>query len=233
MEDSSLHKEAEGEQISKLLDRIAYLRKRSGDEQRILIAVAGGPGSGKSTLCARLLQEAQKKGLHDMVAVPMDGFHFPKSHLAALQDPAEAFARRGNPLSFNAAKFVEAVASLKATASGLAPTDIALPGFDHAVQDPVDNEIIVLASAKVVLLEGNYVLLNEKPWNQISDMVDDRWYIDVPRDVAKLRLIERHLRAGIETCSVAAAARAESNDLMNADYIASRLIEPDMVIRSV
>lgn len=43
------------------------------------------------------------------------------------------------------------------------------------MQDPVDNEIIVLASAKVVLLEGNYVLLNEKPWNQISDMVDDRW----------------------------------------------------------
>lgn len=75
MEDSSLHKEAEGEQISKLLDRIAYLRKRSGDEQRILIAVAGGPGSGKSTLCARLLQEAQKKGLHDMVAVPMVSYH--------------------------------------------------------------------------------------------------------------------------------------------------------------
>lgn len=59
-----------------------------------------------------------------------------------------------------------------------------------------------------------------------------RWYIDVPRGIAKTRLVERHLRAGIETCPLAAAARAESNDMQNADHIASRLIEPDVVIRS-
>lgn len=59
-----------------------------------------------------------------------------------------------------------------------------------------------------------------------------RWYIDVSRETAKARLVERHLRTGIETCPLAAAARAEGNDLRNADYIASRLSEPDVVIRS-
>jgi pantothenate kinase len=51
---------------------------------------------------------------------------------------------------------------------------VALPGFDHAVQDPVEGEILVPASAKVVLLEGNYVLLNEEPWDMIAAMVNDR-----------------------------------------------------------
>jgi pantothenate kinase len=90
-----------------------------------------------------------------------------------MRDPVEAFARRGAPFTFDAAKFVQAVASIKNSPS-TRPTQISLPGFDHAVQDPVDNEIIVTADAKVVLLEGNYVLLNEKPWDEISKMVDDK-----------------------------------------------------------
>ncbi|KAI5360128.1 Putative phosphoribulokinase/uridine kinase, P-loop containing nucleoside triphosphate hydrolase [Septoria linicola] len=215
------------EQIPFLLDRICQLRKQAGHGQRVLIAVAGGPGSGKSTLCARLLRHAEESGLHDVVAVPMDGFHYPKSCLAAFEDPAEAFARRGAPFTFDARRFIEAVARLRSDKSALT-----LPGFDHAAKDPVEDGISVASSDKVVLLEGNYVLLGEEPWDQIAEMVDERWYVDVPREVAKARLIERHLRASIEKSPLAAAARAESNDLQNADYILSRLIQPDVVIQS-
>lgn len=49
-----------------------------------------------------------------------------------------------------------------------------LPGFDHAVQDPVEDEIVVAPNAKIILLEGNYVLLDEKPWDEIAQMVDER-----------------------------------------------------------
>lgn len=59
------------EQIPYLLERIAHLRKVSPNNQRVLIAVAGSPGSGKSTLCARLLQRVYHDGLHDVVVVPM------------------------------------------------------------------------------------------------------------------------------------------------------------------
>lgn len=87
-----------------------------------------------------------------------------------MKNPAEAFARRGAPFTFDARRFVESVAELRASAAA----DISLPGFDHAIKDPVEKEIVVEASAKVVLLEGNYVLLDEKPWDQIADMVDER-----------------------------------------------------------
>ena len=98
-----------------------------------------------------------------------DGFHYTKSCLAGFQDPAKAFARRGAPFTFDAWKFVEAVARLKSGTSALA-----LPGFDHAAKDPVEGGISVAASTKVVLLEGNYVLLSEEPWDQIAEMVDER-----------------------------------------------------------
>ena len=69
--------------------------------------------------------------------------------------------------------------------------------------------------------------------NSIADCTESlRWYVDVRREVAKARLIERHLQAGIENSPLAAAARAESNDLQNADYMLSRLIRPDVVIQS-
>lgn len=61
----------QNEEVSYLLERIASLRNAACNDQRVLIAVAGGPGSGKSTLCARLLQHAQDRGIYDVAAVPM------------------------------------------------------------------------------------------------------------------------------------------------------------------
>lgn len=72
------------DQVSQLLERIANLRKRSRSDQRVLVAVAGGPGSGKSTLCSRLLQQAQEEGLHDMVAVPMVSYNLRPTETGAI-----------------------------------------------------------------------------------------------------------------------------------------------------
>lgn len=105
------------------------------------------------------------------IPTTQDGFHHPKSHLATLPNPTEAFARRGAPFTFDAQRFVAAVAKLK---SGSSTDEIALPGFDHAVKDPVEDEIVVKTDTKVVLLEGNYVLLDEKPWDAIAEMVDEK-----------------------------------------------------------
>jgi pantothenate kinase len=107
-----------------------------------------------------------------------DGFHHPKSTLGAFSDPANAFLRRGAPFTYDAEAFVAAVKYLRAskvTADHDAALDILWPSFDRATQDPVSDDIVIPSTTKVVILEGNYVLLNQSPWNQIASLVQDRY----------------------------------------------------------
>ena len=129
--------------------------------------------------------------------------------------------------------------------------DIWMPSFDHAKQDPVPLDICVPATARVVILEGNYVLLNQHPWSQIGEMADERyatvgnpqtefplltnlyrWFIDASRDVAKQRITQRHLAAKIEHTLQAAEGRAEANDLPNGDFIRMHSVAPEVIIKN-
>lgn len=128
--------------------------------------------------------------------------------------------------------------------------DLWLPSFDHAKQDPVPLDICVPATARVVILEGNYVLLKQHPWSQIGQMADERyetvedlqrqfsltdvhrWLIDASRDVAKRRITHRHLAAKIEQTLQAAEKRAEANDLPNGDFIRMHSVAPEVIIKN-
>ncbi|KAK8078596.1 hypothetical protein PG996_004766 [Apiospora saccharicola] len=219
------------------LDRLLEQQKTDG-RGRILVALAGVPGSGKTTVSSALLASLARNGRsrEDVVVVPMDGFHHTKATLASFSDPDMAFRRRGAPFTFDADGLLDLIASLKAgplTAgpdSGEEELIFTAPSFDHAVQDPVADDIRISSRSKVVIIEGNYTLLNERPWNKIAELVHERWFVDVPPEVAKERLVLRHLAAGIETSREAAAHRAEENDLPNGDLIRSNLIEPDVRI---
>jgi pantothenate kinase len=160
-----------------------------------------------------------------------------------------AFRRRGAPFTFDAEAFVEAVKSLQScfvTRKEDPRLALRFPSFDHAIQDPVQDDIYVQSSARVVIVEGNYLLLDERPWNEAVTLFDEkyelelggygrlltpyRWFVDVPPSIAKSRLVVRHLRAGIEKDVEAAAQRVEDNDLQNGIMIRSRLIPPDVTI---
>ena len=135
------------------------------------------------------------------------------------------------------------------TTSGEPEQPIYAPSFDHAVQDPVDNDIAISSRNRVVIVEGNYTLLNQKPWNEITKLCDEksvprsqacrqqrltnlRWFVDVPPETVRDRLAARHLAAGIETSYEAAVQRAETNDIPNGEMIRSLLIEPDVTIHN-
>jgi pantothenate kinase len=106
------------------------------------------------------------------------------------------------------------------------------PSFDHALKDPVLNAIPVSSRNRVIILEGNYTLLDQKPWSEISELCEERWFVDAERELVKQRLATRHLLAGIETTAVAAEKRAEENDLPNGDLIRQLLIKPDVCIQN-
>ncbi|KAF1846973.1 P-loop containing nucleoside triphosphate hydrolase protein [Cucurbitaria berberidis CBS 394.84] len=225
------------ETILDLVRRVEKLlsRQATNPHQRILIALAGVPGSGKSTVSQALLTELALREVRDVAVVPMDGFHYTKEVLSKFLDPDLAFRRRGAPFTFDADAFVDLVRALKTTpvtTNHEPELFILAPSFDHAIKDPVQDAITVSSRTRLVIVEGNYTLLRQSPWNQVADAYDERWFVDAPVKLVKDRLAQRHLAAGIETSALAAAQRAEENDIPNGELIRSLLIRPDVVIEN-
>lgn len=180
-----------------------------GGEGQLWIGLAGPPGAGKSTLSAavaRLLGD-------EAVVVPMDGYHYSKAQLSAMPDSDALFARRGARWTFDARALVDDLARIKADGAG------AVPSFDHGRGDPVEGDIRVSAAHRIVIVEGNYLLLRDEPvWGELWPLFDDTWFVDVALDDVRARLVKRHMAASGEDAA-ACAARAEANDVPNAAFV--------------
>ncbi|KAK5742056.1 hypothetical protein LTR17_003564 [Elasticomyces elasticus] len=139
--------------VEVLQDRVLRLMKGRPENRRILIALAGVPGSGKSTITAALLAQLEHAGVRNAVVVPMDGYHYTKARLASFQDPGEALRRRGAPFTFDAQSFLKTAVLLHgapAASHDNSAEEVWIPGFDHAVQDPVPNDICIPASTRII-----------------------------------------------------------------------------------
>lgn len=198
---------------------------------RVLIALAGPPGSGKSTIAAEVARRIREADVPVAVAA-MDGFHYPRSYLDALPNAAEAHARRGAHWTFDAAGVVQLVERLHGSRTGPAGLIMA-PGFDHALKDPVADGVGIPATTEVVILEGNWLLFDREPWSRISSLVDDTWFVDVEAGLARRRVAARHVEAGIEKSWDAALARVDANDTLNGDDVRRHLLRPNVTVTSI
>lgn len=180
----------------------------SGD--RVVVGIAGAPGAGKSTLAAALVA-----ALPDAALLPMDGFHLPQARLVELGRRD----RMGAPDTFDVDGFV---ATLAAARTGRA---ITAPGFDRSIEEPVPDAIEIPASVRVVVVEGNYLLL----WDAVRPLLDLAVYVDLDREVRLERLIARHIRFG----KTPDAARAWSlgPDERNALLVEATAARADRVVR--
>jgi pantothenate kinase len=183
---------------------------------RWIIGLAGVPGSGKTTLAACLAEAINARTApNTVVALGMDGFHFTKAELRQFSNPAEAFARRGAPWTFDATALQQRLLQLRA-AAGRAETP--WPGFEHAVGDPVEGAYTVLASTRLVIVEGLYLLHQADGWEAISPLFDERWYLDTPLELAMERLALRHMQAWGMTREQA-EHRIATSDGLNAELV--------------
>lgn len=198
-------------------------RLQTKNGKRVLVAVAGVPGSGKTTLVTRLERELNAHGVKTSV-LPQDGYHYYRAQLAQFADPAEAFRRRGAPFTFDGARFVAAVRKVHAGETVLCPL------FDHAKKDPVEDDIVIDGDTKVVLIEGNYVGLQEEPWGQLAELVDELWMVQAETELVRERIVKRHMASGIAANEEEARERADGSDWQNALYIMSHTREPDVVV---
>jgi pantothenate kinase len=166
----------------------------------------------------------------------MDGFHLTRAALSAMPDPATAHARRGAPFTFDAPKFLSLVQSLREpisdSSSSSHPGTIYAPSFDHAVKDPKENDIAVLPTHRIVVLEGNYLALDRDVWRDAAALLDELWFVEVDFEVARKRLRERHVRAGIVNSLEEGDRRAMENDLVNGREIVDFRLPVHEVIQS-
>lgn len=152
------------------------------------------------------------------VCIPMDGYHLSRAQLAAMPDPATAIHRRGAAFTFDAEAFYRLVQSLREPLTADSPTVYA-PSFDHAIKDPVANDIPILPKSKVVIFEGLYLSLNHPPWSLAASLMDESWFIHVDREIARARLVKCHVASGIVPDAATAEHRISSTDFLNADDI--------------
>jgi len=148
-----------------------------------------------------------------------------------MPDPSHAHARRGAAFTFDGDSFYKLVKKLREPICPETQTLYA-PSFDHAIKDPVDNDIAIAASVRVVIFEGNYCSLNKEPWNQAAELMDELWFVDVDFKVARDRLIHRHVKAGIAANEEEAGRRADENDLVNGREIVDLRMDVHEVIKS-
>ncbi len=181
---------------------------------RLLVGLAGLPGSGKTTLATHWQQAFT--AAHPAIAMQvlsMDGFHLSKAQLAAMPDPEQAFARRGAPWTFDASGFVAKVQALKTHQS-----PVSWPDFQHEVGDPQADAFQIGLDCQIVLVEGLYLLHREGAWAGLEGLFDALWYLDTPLELARERLLARHQQAwGISRAQ--AAERVDRSDSKNAELV--------------
>jgi len=193
-------------------DVLAAMRREA--RRRYVLGIAGVPGSGKSTLANALAERINAAvGAGFVAVVPMDGFHRPNEVLEAMS----LRERKGSPDSFDALAFVDAV---RRVAEQRADDDpIHLPGYDRDAHQPVPDAIEVQPSAGLIIVEGNYLLLDDEPWRQLGRWLNAVWYVDVDRDTALERVRARHESTGWPPNQ--ADHKVQTNDRPNAERIAA------------
>ncbi|CZR46805.1 uncharacterized protein FPRO_12256 [Fusarium proliferatum ET1] len=214
------------------LSLLQQLHQRSSDARSIII-LAGPPGSGKSTIASQVVQRINSLHRTPIAKVlPMDGYHYSRSHLDSLPNHVEAHARRGAYWTFDGQAVLGMVKQLHESRERPFAT-LYMPSFDHEIKDPVPDAIVISPDVKIVLVEGNWLLYNQHPWNQIVNYADDTWFVDVDPQLALQRVAKRHVACGIERTLETAMGRARNNDMKNGEDIRRGLIQPNIIVKSV
>jgi pantothenate kinase len=188
------------------------------DGRRKLLGLVGAPGAGKSTL-AMALQQAFA-GVSQVV--PMDGFHLANAELQRLGRAG----RKGAPDTFDGAGYAALLRRLRQQGEG---EIVYAPEFRREIEEPIAGAIAVLPATRLVITEGNYLLLDDGPWAGVSALLDEVWYVEVDDAMRTERLRQRHERFG--RSAQAARAWVDGTDEPNARLIAATRARAQHVFR--
>ncbi len=193
-------------------------RMRAGD--RTVVGIAGPPASGKSALAQLVVDQLNNNTpVRPPFAtlLPMDGYHLDNG----LLESRGLLSRKGAPETFDANGFCDAVANLC-----VSRRETYHPKFDREFDLSIANSIAIHPDTPVVVIEGNYLLLNSDPWSKLNEVFALTVFVRPTLEELKKRLLHRWTKYGLD--EEAALRRAESNDLVNAQLILRNSIRADI-----
>jgi len=188
---------------------------------RRLVAIVGPPGSGKSTLSETLFDHLNEVRPGSCAIAPMDGFHFDDDVLRA----RGRLDRKGAPDTFD----VGGLIALHQRLARKEEAEIAVPLFDRTLEISRAGARIIERSVQTVLVEGNYLLLNQSPWDQLAAFYNLTVKINVDEAELKARLEERWKVHGFSVEE--GQRRVAENDLPNARFVMAQSRPADIVYK--
>ncbi|MFI1461329.1 nucleoside/nucleotide kinase family protein [Nocardia carnea] len=191
-----------------------------GLDRRYFVGLAGPPGAGKSTLAFALCTASNSPDEEFAGIAPMDGFHRTSQDLS----DAGELENKGRPGTFDIGGFTAKLRELRSAPVG---AEVGWPVYDREIHDPVPDGV-VFRWQRIVVVEGNYLLLDEPGWRDVRSLLDECWYLDAGTELIEQRLHERHLAGG--KAPEVARARIMHNDLPNAELVAGTRARADLVL---
>lgn len=207
-----------------LLRRLTALRREKG--RRVLAMLAAPPAAGKSTLAAVLgMLSRQEAGLYPLCVLSMDGFHRRQewllSHTTEHDGKTVPMTKiKGAPQTFDLGALVRGVARVAAGEACL------WPRYDRILHDPVEDAVRV--TGEVVLLEGNYLLLDQEGWEALRTYADYTIFVSADPALLRQRLLARHMAGGKSPKD--AADIVDGSDMVNARLCLSHSASADLTL---
>lgn len=199
-----------------LLDRVQAAPSGS----RLIVAIAGAPASGKSAVSDWLCDALNRLHPESAAILPMDGYHYDDAVLRT----NDWLHQKGAPHTFD----VGGLASILNRLRENSETQIAVPRFDRDLEIARAGAVLIERKAQLIIVEGNYLLLKQEPWQQLLPLFDVKILVAVDEHVLEQRLRDRWSSYNLDEADI--QRKVFENDLPNGRLVINESVEPDIVV---
>tara|TARA_Y100001970_G_scaffold88500_1_gene111703 strand:- start:491 stop:1120 length:630 start_codon:yes stop_codon:yes gene_type:complete len=197
-------------------DLLTLLNKQIDNHStsRYFIALSGAPGSGKSTVSEKLVSDLNTVG-HKSSILQMDAFHYDDQILKE----KNLLLKKGAPETFDVMGLLNFINRLEKE------SEVVIPVFDRSLELSRSSAVIISDDIKVVIVEGNYLLLKSHPWRELHKFFNSTIIVNCDERILEERLIKRWENFNLSKEII--NQKVYENDLPNGVYVLKNSISPD------